>query len=110
MNLLTFQNRFANHSATDMQIGEINGYTQCLADLLAYVQDKTNFDPSKRMLDAVDLLDCIQDTNAEVMKIAERASSQLITKVTLSGGKVDEFLKENVPAAHPDDLKDIKFS
>ena len=88
MNLLQFKNRFKPSAFTPPNVNEIKGYMGALEDLLTYLQDVTAFDPSKRMIDSVSLLNAITETNAELGK--------KLKSVNLNSEKVQSFLKDQV--------------
>ena len=98
MNLLQFKNRFKQSSLLPVDASKVTGYMNCLEDVLAYLQNKTEFNPAKRMIDSVELLDSITDTNAELIKLHEKYKIELtetlgeMSKAVLSGDKVEDFL------------------
>ena len=49
-------------------IEEINGYQKALDAVYKYLAEVTQFNPVKRYVDAVDILDLIGNTNAELMQ------------------------------------------
>jgi len=97
MNLLQFKNRFKPSAFTPPNTDEIKGYMGALEDILSYLQDQTQFDPSKRMIDSVAFLNAIVDTNAELAK--------KISQINLNSPKVQQFLQEQIN--DPDDLKNV---
>jgi len=55
----------------------IRGYQQCLLALYKYLAAKTNYDPSKRMIDAVELLEVITKTNGELGELLKEAKTEI---------------------------------
>jgi hypothetical protein len=110
MNLLKYKNRFQGEDFPNGIECERNGYVKCLDDLLSYLKEKTKFDPSKRMIDSLDLLQAITDTGEALTEnglAQQKALLSTISKSSLSGGKVDKFLKDSLPASDPDDMKEL---
>jgi hypothetical protein len=93
MNLLSYKNRFKPSAFAPQNIDAINGYLYCLADLLKYMEDLTEFNPHKRMIDSVDILNAITETNAALQKIGEAAKTDLQAAFNEMAGN--------------DDLKDV---
>lgn len=60
-----------------VNIEAINGYVACLTALLDYLKEKTEFNPDKRFIDAVDLLDKITATNDELRPIIEKEKNDI---------------------------------
>ena len=52
-----------------LDINGIQGYMQCMNAVYKHIEETTNFDPAKRMIDSVPLLDKIAATNAEFTKL-----------------------------------------
>ena len=50
-------------------IAGLLGYQQCLNHLYLFLAEKTEFNPAKRLIDAVDLLDIISETNNNIAKL-----------------------------------------
>jgi hypothetical protein len=112
MNLLKYKNRFQGEDFPNGIECERNGYVKCLDDLLSYLKEKTKFDPNKRMIDSLDLLQAITDTNEALTEngIAhQKALLSTLSKSSLSGGKVDRFLKDSLPANDADDLRHVNI-
>lgn len=122
MNLLLYKNRFQDKTNPD----ETNGYIFAMQDLLKYIEELTEFNPSKRMIDSVDITTAIGDTTIALRGLLTveqgrlQSLSNKITGVQLSGYKVDEFLKEQINDSDTekeitkemkdyDDLKDINI-
>lgn len=98
MNLLNYQRRFQGDNFTEYSAAERLGYTRCLDDILSFLKEKTNFDPDKRMIDAVDLLTAIEETNEAINKEGERHAAFLsgqLSGINLGSKKVQEFMQEN---------------
>jgi len=55
----------------------IQGYTNCLGELHKYIESVTQFNPAKRMIDAVPLLDKIAATNDELAEILKKERETL---------------------------------
>jgi hypothetical protein len=55
----------------------VRGYQQCLLALYKYLEAKTNYDPAKRMIDAVELLEVITLTNDKIGKLLKEAETEL---------------------------------
>jgi len=55
----------------------IAGYTNCLSELHKYIERTTQFNPAKRMIDAVPLLDKIAATNDELAKLLKKEREKL---------------------------------
>jgi len=55
----------------------IRGYQQCLLALYRYLADKTNYDPAKRMIDAIELLDALTKTNEELGELLKEAETEI---------------------------------
>jgi hypothetical protein len=112
MNLLKYKNRFQGEDFPSGIECERNGYVKCLDDLLSYLKEKTRFDPNKRMIDSLDLLQAITDTNEALTEngIAhQKALLSALSKSSLSGSKVDQFLKDSISESDPNDLKHVNI-
>lgn len=81
MNLLNFKNRFENLEPTDKNIGEVNGYLLAIMDMMEYVKEITEYNPAKRMIDAVDILEAIRETNERIGEVQEN----FVRRLTESG-------------------------
>lgn len=91
MNLLTLKNRFANNTATYIDLANMLGYQQALEDLYRYLEHKTDgFHKSHRLIDVKDLLETFSETNIKMLAIVDE------TRATIRRGKED-----------PDDIKNI---
>ena len=64
MNFLSYKARFTKGTLEIEDAAKLAAYTQCLDDLLTYLKNVTQFDPSKRMIDSVPLLDSITCCNS----------------------------------------------
>ena len=118
MNLLKYKNRFRQETFSPTDIYEVNGYMKAMQDFLQLIGDVTEYNPAKRFIDSVPLCDAIADTNKALQAVQINAGKELIemannelkakvSGVSLSGYKVDQFLKEQVQPQDADDLKDI---
>lgn len=104
MNLLTYKNRFSATNLSLTEIAEGNGYTLALVDLLKWLEDKTQFDPAKRMINALDVIELIQETNEAIAEIFRG----IVAKSNLSSDKVNGFL--NGANDIPDELFNKTFN
>lgn len=89
MNLLTYKNRFKESSLVPVNIMEVRGYQLALADFLEYLKEKTEFNPDKRMVDAVELLDSITETNGAIGKVLSQQEFELKETFTDLAQKID---------------------
>lgn len=100
MNLLNYQNRFKTLPFAPENVDKVNGYLYCLQDLLKYMEQLTEFNPSKRFIDSVDILNAITETNAALKEVSKRHETQLTdsfkTRGDLASEKVKEFLKDQI--------------
>lgn len=103
MNLLNYRGRFA-HSKN---IVALEAYTWALQDVLKLMEELTEFNPSKRMVDSVTILEAIEQTNEAVTEktIELRKELEQLKTVDLGGAKTHAFLKEQL--TDPDDLKGV---
>ena len=62
-----------------IDINEVGGYTKCLKSLLRFLEEETNFNPDKRFIDSVNILDRITNTNAELSELMREVKSNLQT-------------------------------
>lgn len=65
------------HNLSFSEIEQVLGYSKCLGNLYSYIAAKTAFNPEKRMIDAVDLLDTITATNDEITELMKAAKYNL---------------------------------
>ena len=73
-----FPHNFKNLSpSTPLDVNGVNGYTKCLSHLYLKISELTEFNPAKRMIDAVVLLDIIVATNAELHELMEAEQVRL---------------------------------
>jgi len=91
MNLLNYQHRFKTLPGTLPNIDKLSGYSYALSDLLKYMEDITQFDPSKRFVDSVDIINTISETNAEITKQANE-----FKRLDLNSDKVKTFLNDQI--------------
>jgi len=71
-----FEHKFKNaFGIIDTQ--GISGYLQALKALYNHIAEVTEMNPEKRYIDAVDLLDRISATNAELKSLMEQAEKEL---------------------------------
>ena len=91
MNLLNYQNRFRTLPGTLPNIDKLSGYTYALSDLLKYMEEITLFDPSRRFVDSVDIINTISETNAELTKYANE-----FKRLDLNSDKVKSFLNDQI--------------
>ncbi len=71
-----FEHKFKNaFGIIDTQ--GIGGYLQALQALYNHIAEATEFKPEKRYIDAVDLLDRISATNADLKPLMEQAEKEL---------------------------------
>lgn len=77
----------------------INGYTQCLNEVYKHIAAVTEFNPAKRFIDAVDILDKIAATNGEL--------SQLMAEEAENIGRELNGIIAPKPVLHEDDLKEV---
>lgn len=57
----------------------LTGYTHCLSEVLAYLQEQTQYDKQKRFIDVVPILEKIAATSqklSEILKNKENAKQQ----------------------------------
>lgn len=100
MNLLNFKDRFKKSAFLPTNVNQVTGYMWAMQDLLKLLQDITQFNPEKRMVDSVDLLNAITETNAALMNISRNADKELqgafteMAAVNLGSDKVRVFMKE----------------
>lgn len=73
-----FHHDFAN-SLGITDVNGIRGYVACLSALLTFLKNETEFDPAKRYVDSVKLLDRIANTNEELIGILDREHEDLKT-------------------------------
>lgn len=113
MNLLSYKNRFKPSAFAPINIDEINGYREALEDILSFLKEKTEFNPAKRMVDSVDILDSISETSGKITELYQRAEMELqgafneLAGVDLGSDKVNQFLKDQI--TDPNDIKDINI-
>ena len=67
------------HNLTSDNIEGIQAYGSLLNELLSYVQDATEYNPEKRMIDSVPLLDKISASCAEIKNLLNDAKNKLET-------------------------------
>ena len=91
MNLLNYQNRFRTLPGTPQNVDKLSGYTYALSDLLKYMEEITLFDPSRRFVDSVDIINTISETNAELTKYANE-----FKRLDLNSDKVKTFLNDQI--------------
>lgn len=72
----TFKHNFKDASGK-IDINGINGFTQCLNQLYFYLREVTEMNPVKRMIDAVPILEIIEDTNAELSILLAQAGKDI---------------------------------
>ncbi len=86
------------HGYQSHELDAIGGYSRCLNDVLTYIKDTTNFDPAKRMMDSVPLLDKIGDTAKEFHALFELEKKKLdsITKTIERGTHEKAFISQEV--------------
>ena len=72
MNLLTYHSRFAKRPYTFRTADEIAGYTAAMQDIMRYLEQVTQFDPRKRVVDAVTMIESIVETNEKVNAILQQ--------------------------------------
>ena len=102
MNLLSYQNRFRALPGTPANIDKVNGYLYALQDFLKYMEQLTGFNPDKRFVDSVDIVNAISETNSELIKVSREHEKELETalkdlkKVDLGSDKVKDFLKDQI--------------
>lgn len=67
------------HGFTDKEIdiNGIRGFGKCLSELYKYLAQKTEFNPEKRMIDAVDLLEKISATSDELTALYNKEQTRL---------------------------------
>lgn len=75
------------------QLGELLGYSAAMNGLLIYLQETTQYDPNKRQIDSVPLLDLLQNSLGEISRLLGESRKET----------------ENIPAVNFDDLKDINI-
>lgn len=66
-----------NHNFTSKDVNAIMGYNKCLRDVYSLLAEKTEFNPAKRMVDAVDILEKIEATSDELSGLLEKAEIEL---------------------------------
>ena len=102
MNLLSYQNRFRTLPGTPANIDKVNGYLYALQDFLKYMEQLTGFNPDKRFVDSVDIVNAISETNAELTKVSQAVEKDLKTalkdlqNVDLNSDKVKTFLNDQI--------------
>lgn len=62
---------------SEKSMSEILGYIKCLRDLYNHVKDETQFNPDKRFIDSVTILDKITATSGELEAIFEKERTLL---------------------------------
>jgi len=55
-----------------VNIDKAQGFTDCLGEVLKYIEKTTGFDPKKRFIDSVQLIEVIQNTNNELAEILNK--------------------------------------
>jgi hypothetical protein len=105
MNLLKYRNRFDSNRFQPGDVYKITGYMEAMRDFISYLLEVTESKPEKRMVDSVDILQSITETNIELDKIRKVAEAKLsdlsedplkakLAGVDLGSDKVKQFLKE----------------
>lgn len=61
-----------------IDVNGLRGYQMCLREILQHVQDATEWNPAKRMIDSVQLLERITETNEEIGKLLIKAGQQSV--------------------------------
>lgn len=111
MNLLKYQNR----SDENLTLDQITGYQYAMQDFIDYIKELTEFDPSKKMIDASIITSTIADTSFSLADIISKKRDdfmQTVNKVSgvrLSGSKVNDFLKAQIQDDGPNDLKGVNI-
>ena len=62
---------------TDIDIKGINGFMKCLNSVYNHIAEVTEFNPAKRMIDAVDILDKIAATSDELSILLDKEKTRL---------------------------------
>lgn len=63
----------------EIDIKTMNGYLSCLVALQRYIEKATEFNPGKRYIDAIDILNKITATNNELQRLTAIALRQILT-------------------------------
>ena len=63
---------------TEKQMSEVLGYTKSLRDMVNHLKDVTGFDPEKRRVDAVELLESLMATGNQLTKVFETEKANLL--------------------------------
>ena len=77
------------HGISHLQLEELNGYTKCLRDFHALIGRLTEYNPDKRFIDSLVLLDKIAATNKKNMDLLLKSTQELdeLKVNILSGAK-----------------------
>lgn len=65
------------HNLTSDNLAGLYGYGDCLKGLLQYIHETTGFNPEKRYIDSVDLLDKIAASSADVSRLLKEAEVKI---------------------------------
>lgn len=65
------------HNFTEENVEEIMAFSKALSEMLNFIKEKTEFNPTKRMIDAVDILDKIAVTSKELTILLQKAHIRL---------------------------------
>ena len=71
----TFKHNLDNFGIAN--IDRAQGFIECLGEVLNYIDELTGFNPEKRYIDAVALLDIIKNTSDELAELLSRAEIEL---------------------------------
>lgn len=64
------------------EVYSINGYTKCLKNLFMHLAEKTQYKPENRMIDAVEILELIENTNKELaILIQQEIGNSIINEI-----------------------------
>ena len=66
-----------NFKSTDIE--QILGFQKALGQIFEHLKAKTRFDPAKRYVDSVEILDRIMETNIELSNLLKEAQTNLET-------------------------------
>lgn len=69
--------RFKKQSLIPCPVDEIRGYNKCMQDVIDYLKEVTEFNPEKRMIDSVPLLDLIEESAKELAVILKKEEAEL---------------------------------
>ena len=65
------------HNFTEENVEGIMGFAKCLAEMVRFLNEKTEMNPAKRMVDAVEILDKVAATSKELTILLQKAHIRL---------------------------------